>query len=283
MSLYRSYAPVLDEHWARFRRRRESERELDAAVSLVFARRCARIAGGIAGIASGLAMVLASYATISHTRYGHLTGWAPGTCLLLAGTPLALVAYAFSRRAALEWARAALGQEPQPSGDPAIDLARIDAADPLADLRARTMALESKSLAFPLVATILLGPLLIHFFVGLLIAALQKSWFCFDVWIAASFFLVGVAYAVAIILVVRWARSLRLRETAMLGQGLEGAWVCTLLITTLAALFPSALAGAAMGVLPPLFVAGTGVIVLPLAYGATLSRLRRERGWLEGR
>jgi MFS family permease len=282
MSLYRSYAPVLEERFARFRRRREGEKESDAAISRVFARRCGRIAGGIAGIVSGLAMVATSCSTALGPLKGDgRNGW--GTCVLLAGTPLAFAVWAVARRIALETARAALRGAPRPTDDAANDVARIDAADPLGDLARRTTALERKSIALPLVATVLLAPHTLHLLVVCAIAAVAEPWRYFDIWIALSSCLAGLAYVVCIVLVVHWACSLRLRETARLGQGLFAAWGRIVLIISATAAFPAVLVvpGTSLGFLPPLFVAVTAVAFLPLAFMAAVSRLREERAWLE--
>ncbi len=277
---YRDVSVLLEDRLARFRRRRAEEHEADEIAAKVFAAREGRIAGGAVGASLAVAMFLEAVAARLSDQD------AEGSVLLLpSGWIAAVVAMAVARAWALARATRALRREPVLTGDALVDLPLIGAADPLGELRARAIARETKSVAFPLAALSLLGPLTIHGAICLVIwmatgAAGEVRDFGF--WIATSAVLVGLAHAALVLQVVLWARSLRRRETARLRDKLHSAWSKALLITGGVALVPAIFIAwgeelAPFVVIPPILVLLTGVLFLPFAYLGAARCLEQER------
>jgi hypothetical protein len=286
---YRSVDAIVDDRLTRFRARRAGEQETGELVARVFAARHGRIAGGVAGAVCGSLVFLASVVAPAAPYVIDLphepSGAAP--TYLLAGSGIAaLLVAAIARRAALGRAVAALQREPALTGDGPEDLARIDRADPLGDLRACATTLETKSVALPLAALALLAPLTIHGVVAVGISVANGG--ClgpgdFTTWIGMSAVFVGLAHLTLLLRVMLWARSLRRRETGSLGKGVHAQWGLTLLITTAAAFVPGAFMASEaepFSLIPPGLVLVTGAAFLPLAYVATVRQLERERAIL---
>jgi hypothetical protein len=282
---YRSIDAIVDDRLARFRARRAREQEAGDAVAGVFAARRGRVVGGVAGVVFGTLVFLSSVVASSGIEVVEL----PREChvvptYLLAGSGVtALAMAAMVRRAARRHARAALRREPVLTGDGAEDIGRLERADPLGDLHVRTTALEMTSIAFPLAAVALLAPLTIHGVVALGINVFNRGDLDFGVWIGLSAIFVGLAHLTLVVRMVRWARSLRGRETGGLRKGLHAQWALTLLLTAAAGFVPAvffAKDSEILSLIPPGLVLVTGATFLPFAYVATARRLERERATL---
>jgi hypothetical protein len=295
LGAYRNIDAIIEDRLARFHVRRTQEQEASDAVAQVFAARRGRIVGGMAGIVCGGLVFLSSLIIPVAPYIIDLPPRSQGalSTYLLAGSGMAafLVA-AVTRRTARGHAASGLRQEPALTGDGPEDLARIEKADPLGDLRARANALETKSIALPLAALALLAPLTIHAVLALGISVINGQlvvdgqWLRaadFTSWIALSAIFVGLAHLTLVLRMVLWARSLRRRETSSLGKGVHSAWAVTLLITAVAAFVPGVFVATdaeALSLIPPLIVLATGISFLPFAHVAAVRRLARERAAL---
>ncbi len=283
---YRSIDAIIEDRLARFHARRAQEQAPSDAVARVYAARRGRIAGGIAGVVCGGLMFLSAFLSLG-PRVLDLPSDSRGavpTYLLAGGGIAALVVASMARRAARRRAAASLRQEPALTGDGPEDIGRIERADPLGDLRARAAALETKSVALPLVAIALLAPLTMHGIVVLGISMVNGRWVGnasdFGVWIGVSGIVVGVAHVTLAVRVALWARSLRDRETRSFDKIVHGEWTLTLFITAISAFVPGVFIASheeALSVIPPVLVLVTGIAFLPFAYVATVRQLKRER------
>jgi hypothetical protein len=110
----------------------------------------------------------------------------------------------------------------------------------------------------------MVAPLSLHFVVGSFFAWPHAG--DYDAWIFLSVLLVGHAHVALCVCAVLWARGVCRRQTATLGDGLQGSMLKTLLIATGVASAPGALF---LGV-PPLLVLVTGVVFVPAMYAATV-------------
>jgi hypothetical protein len=283
---YRSIDAIIEDRLARFHARRAREQAPSDAVAGVFADRSGRIAGGIAGTVCGGLVFLSAFVLLGTPLVigPPREAYAVVPTYLLANSGIAaLVVTAIARRAARRRAGASLRQEPALTGDGPEDIGRIERADPLGDLRARAAALETKSVALPLVALALLAPLTIHGIVTLGINVVNGGWVsvsAFGLWIGLSATLVGLAHLTLAIRMALWARSLRGRESCCVDETIHGEWSLTLFITAASAFVPAVFIASdaeILSVIPPVLVLVTGAAFLPFAYVATARRLRRER------
>jgi hypothetical protein len=275
---YRSFDAVIEDRLDAFRVRRERQADEGEAIAEIFAARSARIAGGIAGVACGVLVLLSGLCVLDRT-----VSSAPSYMLAASGV-LALVVAATVHKVARSRAIAALRREPELTGDGAADLARLQATDPLSDLRAHTRALETWSVSLPLAALALLAPLTIHGAVALVMVG-RFDPEGFSAWIGASALLVGLAHVVLAFQVVLWASALRGRATADLRNGIHGAWARALGITACAGFVPAvflcAESSAPLAVIPPGLVLVTGAAFLPFAYVGAARVLAAERSTID--
>ena len=276
---YRSLEPVLRQRVAELRERRERDVMFVEVARGVASRRLGRAVGGAVGVAFGVAAFLAGLATFwNHDSPASHAMQVGSTELLLIAWPLALAAGAAAR-----WvARALLARRARVamSGEPALDLRALEAADPLRDACDRAMAWERASAALPLAALSLLAPLTLHGVVWAGLAhgeSLSSAMQDFGAWIGLSAILVGHAHLALLICAVRWAFKLRTRETAELHVGVHRAWGKALAISGATACLP----GLVLLAVPPLLVVATGLLFVPLMYVCTARTLTRERIALE--
>ena len=274
---YRSLAPVLHERLALL----EQQRQLDAPVVDVLrgvaARRVARGWGGTAALA--LAVIAFGVALLSlpssYPAEKALQAWAT---ILLFGAPLAGLAVALvARIVARAWLAAKLDAPPSLSGDPASDLARIDAAAPVRSSLREAMRWERASVALPLAAVSMLAPLSIHGVVWCALSApsglTEHTIADFGAWIGMSALLVGHAHLAVLVGSVRWAMRLPGVATQDLQRGLHKQWGTTLLV----AVGVSCLPGIALFGIPPVLVTVTGLAFLPAAFAVAARAVSRER------
>jgi hypothetical protein len=278
VSAYRSLEPVLLQRVSELRRQREHDAVLSRMARRIAARRIGRSLAGFAGTMMGgvaFLVAVASFLSSPESRSDRIAA----TVLLLAAWPLAILVGGTSRLVAR--GLLSLGARIPLTGHPSTDLARLEARDPLREAREAAMAWERASVALPLAALSLLAPLTIHFVVYTMLkgsggggAATLDD---FGSWVALSALLVGHAHAALLIGSVIWARRLRARPTAELGQGVNQAWGKVLLVSIGCACLP----GIVLIGIPPVLVAVTGLLFVPVMFVVTVRILAAERWTLE--
>jgi hypothetical protein len=221
--------------------------DIPLSVVRVFARRQARVWAGIVGVLGASALVV-SFA---------LRGSRGLSEIVVASWIATLVTYFVGRGVSgaglLFWVR----RRYRPSGDPLVDLTRLEDGGPRAFVLKHTQWLEGPSLAYPLLAVSLLGPLSIHLLlaVGLVSATLGH----FDGWIALSLVVVGHAHLTLAAFAVLHARRLQHElDNGIPTVGASRGFVA--LAWTAAA---GALPGLLLVCVPPLLVAATGAVFVP--------------------
>jgi hypothetical protein len=275
---YRSLEPVLWQRLADLRERREHDAVFVDVARRIASRRIGRAVGGSVGVA----MAVASFAS---ALLGLLGDGSAGperiaaTELLFLACPAALVAGALARLLARPLL--SLGGRVAMSGNPSVDLARLETADPLREACDLAMSWERKSAALPLAAVSLFAPLCIHGFVWFVVStpssAFSSGMNDFGTWIALSAIIVGHAHLALLVCAVRWACKLRSVETGALRVGLGRAWGTALLVSGGIACLP----GIALIAIPPILVLVTGLTFVPLMYHWTARTIQRERMALE--
>ena len=246
---------------------------VDAALRLG-AWRVGRTYGGAVGALFGLASLGVGLAAFANSPWSDRIPMERGAmALLLLGWPVAVLV----ALAAAGVARAVFPAQTRVvlTGHPELDLAVLQARDPLTDARAIATRWERPSLALPLAAVAMLSPLTLHVFAMAVLSGQSSP--DFGGWIGISALLVGHAHLALVAMCVRWTGKLRVAPTATLRTGLTGAWLSTLTVTVGAACVP----GVVLVAVPPLLVAVTGLLFVPLAYHLTARTLQRERTALE--
>jgi hypothetical protein len=264
--------PAFRERVDALRQRRGAESGAAETARRVVVRRVGWAAAGGVGTLLGAAALLRGL--LSFTMEGK-HGAAAATSLLVGAWPAALVAGLASCAAARALTSRALDVPLVLSGDPAADLARFEAADPLRRLRELAQRLEFGSVALPLAALSLVAPLSIHAVVCVLLGGgvwvpLAEE---FGTWIGISALIVGHAHLVLLAMAVGWASSLRRSETSVLRAGVHRSWGRALIVTV----GVSAVPGIVLVAIPPLLVLLTGLAFVPAMYLAAAKRVERER------
>jgi hypothetical protein len=276
---YRSLEPVLVQRVTELREQRDHDSALSAVARRIAARRVARSLAGCAGVMMGGAAFLVAIASFFSSPDAARTDRVAATVLLLAAWPTAFVIGAVGRVAAR--VMLSLDARIPLTGDPAEDLARLEARDPLQDARATARAWERRSTALPLAALSLLAPLSIHWVVYILLLKapdLRASTFDdFGVWIGMSAVLVGHAHLALLIGSVIWASRLRTRPTVDIRGGIHRSWATVLAVSAGVACLP----GIVLLAIPPILVGLTGVLFVPLMFLGTVRILAAERSALE--
>jgi hypothetical protein len=276
---YRSLEPVLQQRLAAVRERNESEAPFVGVARRVAVRRIGRAAGGfVATVVGGSALLvgLASWLSSGADEgYSHTVA----TVLLIAAWPAGIVAVLLARAIAHGALSGPADAPLHLTGDLAKDLARLDAGGPLAAMRGTAERWERAAAAWPLAALSLVTPLTIHLIVDWIpnrghdASMLQD----FGTWIALSVVLVGHSHLAVLVGAVRWARSLPERPTELLTYGLSRSWGVTLLVAVGLACLP----GIVLLGIPPILVAVTGLLFIPVMYVLTARCIQRERFALE--
>jgi hypothetical protein len=276
---YRSLEPVLRQRVAELRERREHDAVFVDVARRVASRRVGRaVAGGV-----GVVMALASFAfaLLGYSRVdadGAHPDRITSTGLLFLAWPVALAVGAMARLLARPLL--SVGGRVLLSGNPSVDLARLEATDPLREACDIAMSWERKSVALPLAAVSLLAPLSIH---GILWAAFSHAERAasgmddFGSWIALSVVIVGHAHLALLACAVHWTYKLRSAPTNELRRGLGRAWGKALLVSAGIACLP----GVVLLAIPPILVVGTGLVFVPVMYHWAARTLERERLALE--
>jgi hypothetical protein len=202
------------------------------------------------------------------------------TVLLLSAWPVAIAAALVGRVLARLVLADRLELPLRLTGDLSVDLARLEAYDPLRSTCELAMRWERGSAAMPLAAVSLVAPLTIHWLVwlGLSMPHLEDTRMAdFGTWIAVSALLVGHAHLALLVAAVRWAFSLRARETSTLRAGVHRHWGIALLVAIGVACLP----GVVLVGLPPILVGVTGLLFVPFMFVGTARCIARERLALE--
>jgi hypothetical protein len=129
--------------------------------------------------------------------------------------------------------------------------------------------LELASLALPLIAVSLLGPLWIHYLAASVVQHGSVAGRDFDQWIRFSLALVGHCHLVLGYLAWRFARKLCTGECHQAAAEAWRAWGITLA--------SSAVPGVVLLAIPVLLVALTGAVFIPLLFGRVARTCQRER------
>ncbi len=200
------------------------------------------------------------------------------TLLLFAAPVVGLVVLVCGRHVARAWLTWTLDAPVPLSGNAAVDLARIEAIDPLRASREVAMRWERASIALPLAAVAMLAPLTLHGFVwGMLswpsMSSSSSPLSDYGEWIALSALIVGHAHLAVLIGSVRWAFRLRETPTVRVRHDLHKHWGVTLLVAMGVACVP----GIVLLGIPPLLVGITGLAFLPAAYGLAARAVVNER------
>ena len=251
--------------------------QVDAA-RRVAARRIGRAWGGAFALAvallafvAGLLALPAEYDTDKWLRE-------LATLLLFAAPVVGVVVLVCGRFLARAWLRWSLDAPVLLSGNAAVDLARIDALDPLRASREVAMRWERASVALPLAAVAMLAPLTIHGVVwGMLswptMTSSSSPLSDYGKWIALSALIVGHAHLAVLIGSVRWAFRLRETPTVRVRLDLHKHWGVTLLVAMGVACVP----GIVLLGIPPLLVGITGLAFLPATYALAARAVVSER------
>jgi hypothetical protein len=289
---YRSLEPATAARFEALLERHVRENPQATAVRAILARRVGRVvAGALAGLvgASALLTGLLLKGPVPPFVHQHLIPSGLATCLLLAAWPLAFAAGLLAR--ALAHLRTARALRAPPMPPPALaltELSRLEDARPVLTLRRRAARIEGWSAAAPLAGLSLTAPLTLHLIVS---PAFNRpvSVGDFDDWIGLSALLVGPAHLVLVFMAVRWALTLRRRETETLRKGIHASWVKALLVTTAVGAVPCFLllaldggdfggvTAAALSLIPAAITACTGVVFIPAMYLLAARRIERER------
>ncbi len=253
--------------------RAEEITALPAALTRVYVRRVSRIAaGGAAMIGFGAMSFAALVGNGMRAAFDHTLVSAPLTLILLltlAGVPVvALVARTAARVGLLSRVRKNLRR----TNDARADVERLERSVAMI-VAEHADALETRSVAAPLVGWALLAPLTIHFVVyAVMVSAspLDRIVDEYDWWICASLLLTGIAHVTLAALGVRFAQ--RLRNEFSMGARTPSVWA-PLMWTILAGCVP----GVILYLVPPTLVAATGVVFIPATFAAMRARVRAER------
>jgi hypothetical protein len=274
---YRSLEPVLLQRFSELRERREHDAMFVDLARRVARRRVGRAVAGGAGVV--MAVAAFGFGLLGFSRDG---GANPdrilSTELLFLAWPVALLLGALAR--VLARPLLSFGGRVPLSGNPGLDLARLEASDPLREACDIAMSWERRSAALPMAAASLLAPLTIHGIVWFVLArpsTAVSGMDDFGSWIALSVIIVGHAHLALLVSALRWAYKLRSVETIQLQIGLGRGWGTALLVSAGVACLP----GIVLLAIPPILVLVTGLAFVPLMFHATARTIERERRVLE--
>jgi hypothetical protein len=276
---YRSLEPVLVQRLTDLRERRERDASLVQVARGVASRRIGRAIGGAVGVAAAAVMFLLATTSFLWESQAKSRAQAASTLLLLLAWPIAAAATLVARRVV----RSSLSRDAREpmSGDPAADLAVLQARDPLRDTCATAMRWERRSAALPLAAISLLAPLTLHWLVWQVLRLPETPGLSaeeFGVWIGISGIVVGHAHvALLLYAAVDWTGKLRLLPTDSLRARLGRTWG----IAVAWAVGVAAVPGVVLLAVPPLLAAVTAMAFVPLMFILTARCIQKERLVLE--
>lgn len=239
--------------------------------ALVYRRRLARAVAGVVGAIGGVVVLVLS--GLSLRGKDALQAW--NVTVLCATLVATAAAYLLARLDAGARLRRGLRSLIGLTHDADRDLARLERVEPSAFVGGEAQRFLSLSIAAPMAAIALLGPLTLHFIVGGLPVLLADEGLApFGQWMAFSAVVVGHAHLVLAFVSWRFTRRLvRGQSGPVVREGFKAlGW------TVLAAAIP----GALLLMLPPLITAVTGLaVVLPTFWWASRTA-GREHAELSG-
>lgn len=232
----------------------------------IYRQRLARAVAGIVGAVCGVTVLVVSGLSLR----GQDARKAENVTILCAALIAVAAAYLVARLDAGARLRRGLRSLIGLTRDPDRDLARLEQVEPGAFVGDEARRLLSLSIAAPMAAIALLGPLTLHFIVGGLPVLLANEGLApFGEWMAFSAVVVGHAHLVLAFVSWRFTRRLvRSQSGPFVREGFKAlGW------TVLAAAIP----GALLLMLPPLLTAATGLaVVLPTFWWAHRAAAREH-------
>jgi hypothetical protein len=278
---YRGLDHVADARFEELAARRMEEIKELATARRVYARRVARVVGGGVGTLGAVVVFLAAIgamiASPSFLNTSHFDGAL--TYGLFGCWVAALVAYVIARVNAAFYIGAVLARPLVREGDAVHDLARLETLAPARVLERRAMPLEGWSAALPLTCLSFLMPLTLHYVVGQLLNSGPGHGLGakdYDQWIGVSVAIVGHAHLVLAICALHFGLKLARRDTPDIAHNTSG-WLKAYGFTVLAGAIP----GALFFLIPPLFVALTGIVFIPFMFIGMSNRIVGERRVLD--
>jgi hypothetical protein len=240
-----------------------------SAVSRVYAARAGRVWAGVAGIAGAGGLVGAAIVDGLHPYASQIQP--TPTLVLMLCWPLMVVAYVVGALCADLRARRVA--TPRRTGDVHADLARLEEADPAAEVRARARKWAWASVALPMMAVAFLAPLSLHLLVALFYSGGLQG---YDKWIEMSLVIVGHAHvALAIFYAVFAAKACRLDAAALEAQRSRREWSIYGWVVLV-----SAVPGVVLFGLPPIITAVTALFFHPLLFRGMTGTMIKERAAL---
>ena len=251
---------------------------LPSPLTRVYLRRISRIAAGGAATFGFGAMALAAVVGNGFHAAFDLRVFSPPLTLILLLTVAAVPVVALIARTGAQVKLLSLvRRDLRRTSDTRADVERLER--PAAVIVAEHAdALETRSVAAPLVGCALIAPLTLHFVVYAFMESshsLDPTIDDYDWWICASLLITGVAHVTLAVLGVRFAQ--RLRESLGAGDGRTPSVWAPLMWTILAGCVP----GVVLYLVPPTLVAVTGLVFIPAAFTLMRARVRSERRVLD--
>lgn len=278
MSGYREAFGAIEHTLAVSLRARAAVGAGEEALARVRDRRIARIAGGLTGVLGAFmwpAMYFLNPTDIRLDDHAPVTYWLWGT---VAAT---FAAWGAARLALARIARPVGALAPRP---PATVQSEADARamNPWPAIARALWSLETWSLALPLVACSLLGPLFLHSLVWAVLGTMADKADVasgFAVWITFAAVIVPHAHLALAVHAVRFARRLARTSTDALSKTeLRKAWQNGLGLAVLCAAIP----GIVLFAVPPVITAVTALVLVPAMYRAAWNAHHAERAIVEG-
>lgn len=249
---------------------------LPAELTRVYVRRVSRIAAGATATIGFALMALASLLGEGlKAWFGSKLVDAPLTWILLLTVAAVPVAALIARTAAHVNLLMVVRRDLRRTNDTRADVERLErsASTVIAE---HADALETRSVAAPLVGWALCAPLTMHFIVYCFnnsANTLDHLTSDYEWWICASLLITAVAHLTLAALAVRFAKAVRAEQA---GGPTPSAWA-PLLWTTLAGCVP----GVVLFLVPPILVAATGLVFIPATFAWMRRRVHDERFALE--
>ncbi len=258
--------------------RTEEIATLPPLLTRVYVRRVSRIAaGGAATIGFGATALAALLGNGFKAAFDLSLFSAPLTLMLLLTLAAVPVVALIARTGAHVKLLSLVRRDLRRTNDTRADVERLERSAAMI-VAEHADALETRSVAAPLVGWALLAPLTLHFVVYAFMEnshSFERTVEDYDWWICASLLLTGVGHVTLAALGVRFAQ--RLRASFTMGDGGTPSVWAPLMWTVLAGCVP----GVILYLVPPVLVAATGLVFIPATFAAMRARVHAERGAIE--
>lgn len=251
--------------------RTAQSRDLPRDFPALYGRRWGRLGAGIVMTLGAVALALAGLVQLLSEAVFRGEWQPPYSAVLLATLGMSVVVWIAGRLLAPRVLPRAVRRRFVATEDARTDVERLSRQTPARDAADLVDDLERRSLAWPLVGLSLVLPLTLHLAVACLFSIPLKS---FDVWIAFSLVLTVPAHVTLAAFAAQLASDVSASEdfqppTRSVGRAALRAWGFTVLVS----LVPGVLV---LGI-PPLLVAATGGVVIPVMFAAARGVLLTER------